>query len=171
MIALVKGFEDFGGELSPHLLYLVLIGTVLVLLVLQIIVEPLKFGLKRLHLAFLVVELGLKFLLFSRLVKLGLPELLLESLQISLGVKGSIRVHICLLRVSLHLTSLLLLLFFDQKSHLPAFILQNHQLLMLSFHGLFVFPLLELKLSELFLCSSELVAQLSNLLVVVSVLV
>ena len=42
---------------------------------------------------------------------------------------------------------------------------------MLSFHGLFIISLLELKLSELFFGDSELVSELTNLLVVVSVFI
>ena len=79
--------------------------------------------------------------------------------------------HESLLGVRLDLSRPFSFLFLDEQAHLTAFVFKHNKLLVLGFHGLFVVSLLELQLAELFFGDSELVAQLSNLLIVIAVLV
>ena len=165
---LVQGLQDLLRQLPAHFLDLDLVGSELELFFLQLAIEAIKLVLERLHLILLLHQLGLQSLFLDRFILLGLVKTLLQPLKVCLRVKRPIWVHVSLLRVGMHLLSSLLLLLFDKESHFTALVLKHDQLLVLVLHCFLILTLLELQLSELFFGNTKLLAQFTDLLIIVT---
>ena len=76
--------------------------------------------------------------------------------------------HVSLLRVEVNFLRPFLLLLFYQQAHLSTFVFQYDKLLMLGFHRFLVLPLFELKFAELLFSDAKFTAELTYLLVIVT---
>ena len=79
--------------------------------------------------------------------------------------------HECLFGISLDLSGTLTFFLFYEHAHFATFVFEDYKLLVLGLHGFLIVALFKLQLAELLFGHSELVAQLANLLIVVTMFV
>ena len=107
----------------------------------------------------LFCDLLLQFGLLTKFLDFGVFELLIQNLEILLGVS----------RLCYFIRLLGFLLFvFNLCFHLAALLLKHHKLLVLDLHGLFVLTLLELQLAKMLLRHPQFLVHLRDFHIVLS---